>query len=224
MHNKLNNESFSSIPAFPLEGVHLFPHMILSITIFDPRYIDLVDYALEHNHLISIASPVSDNRTQDLAGHQDPPLRPILGAGEIITKKEVAPKRYVIFVHGVARILLREELERTHTFRQVEAEILRDEEVDQILLQTQENELRNLMQVYAAAHSKSAGDIYAILKKSPNAEVLSHLLGARIPCSPRDKRNIFEELNPLQRLELIKQHLSNLLLKATQQKQDLYFH
>jgi Lon protease-like protein len=197
--------------------------MVLSITIFDPKYIDLVDYALEHDQLISIASPMpSSVGTSD--GDKEPPFRPILGAGEIITKKEVAPKRYVIFVHGVTRILLREELEKTHAFRQVEAEILRDEAVDQSSLQTKENELRNLMQVYAAAHTKSAEDIYTILKKSPNAEVLSHLLGARIPCSPKDKRKIFEELNPLQRLELIKRHLSGLLLKVTRQKKHLCIH
>jgi len=213
----ISNESFTSIPAFPLEGVHLFPHMVLPLTIFEPQYVDMVDYALEHDHLISIASPIESENEGD-GDREHPPLRPILGAGVIIAKEEVSSTRYNIFVRGVTRILLREELEQTYTFRQVEAEILQDEEVDQECLLVKENELRNLMLVYAATYTKSAEDIYTILKRSPNAEVLSHLLGARIRCSKRDKLRIFEELNPLQRLELIEQHLSHLLLKISTQK------
>lgn len=208
----INNKSFSSIPAFPLKGVHLFPHMFLPLTIFEPRYVELVDYALEtkKNHLISIATPLEDG----LEG-EPPQLRPILGAGLIIAKQEVSPKRYNILVRGVTRILLKEELEQTHLFRQVEAEILQDEEVNQDELQLRENELRNLIQVYAQAHPKSAEDLYLILNHSTDAEVLSHLLGARIPCPPQEKQRIFEELNPVKRLALIKHHLSTMLLTTT---------
>ena len=137
----ISNESFTSIPAFPLEGIHLFPHMVLPLTIFEPRYVEMVDYALEHDHLISIASPMTNEEDPD---HSEPPaLNPILGAGVIIAKEEVSSKRYNIFVRGVTRILLREELEQIHSFRQVEAEILQDEEVDEERLLIKENELRN---------------------------------------------------------------------------------
>ena len=212
----ISNESFNSVPAFPLAGVHLFPHMVLPLNIFEPRYIDMVDYALEHDHLLSIATPVDPTELEDeLIDAEAPPptLRPILGAGVIVAKEEVAPKRYQIFVRGVTRIRMREELDQMYTFRQVEAEIIQDEEVDADTLARRETDLRNMLVSYATAYEKHAEEVKMILKHSPNAEVLTNLLGARVRCPAQDKRALFEELNPLQRIIKLERHFSRLLLK-----------
>ena len=57
---KISNESFQSVPVFPLKNVQLFPHTILPLNIFEPRYIAMIDYALENDHLITIGDTQFD--------------------------------------------------------------------------------------------------------------------------------------------------------------------
>ena len=173
----------------------------------------MVDYALENDHLITIA----DTTPADDAVSGDPslmPFRPILGAGVIVAKHEVAPQRYHILVQGVTRVLFRDELEQTMPFRQVHAEILPDEEIDETSLFDLEDHVRELVSRFADYHENSAKALYEILKNAPNAEILTHMLSANIVSAPQLRQTLFQELNPLQRLEMIYQHIGDLLLEV----------
>ena len=141
---RISNESFQSVPIFPLKNVQLFPHTVLPLHIFEPRYISMVDYALEHDHLLVIAdtTPAGDQVNDN---PKTPAIRPILGAGVIIAKQEIAKNRYHILVQGVTRVILLDEHEQSMPFRQIEAEILPDEEVDESQLLDVELRLRDLL-------------------------------------------------------------------------------
>ena len=63
---KISNESFQSVPVFPLKNVQLFPHTILPLNIFEPRYIAMIDYALENDHLITIGDTQFEMQDDDM--------------------------------------------------------------------------------------------------------------------------------------------------------------
>ena len=48
------------IPVMPLPGALLFPHALLPLYIFEPRYREMLDHALKHNRMFSVALIKSD--------------------------------------------------------------------------------------------------------------------------------------------------------------------
>ena len=218
---RISNESFESVPMFPLKNVQLFPHTVLPLNIFEPRYLAMVDYALENDHLLTIADTSPSENIVGGHAHASP-VRPILGAGVIVAKHEVAPQRYHILVQGVTRVILLDELDQVMPFRQVQAEILPDEEVEERSLVRLEDQLRDLVSCFAEHNPESTRALYEVLKSAPNAEVLSNMLSANIVSAPQLRQSLFEELNPQRRLQMIYKHIGDLLLEASfEQDSDL---
>ena len=54
-----------SIPIFPLSGVLLLPRAVMSLNIFEPRYISMVDYALSNKKFIGMVQ-TKENSSNDL--------------------------------------------------------------------------------------------------------------------------------------------------------------
>ena len=90
---KINNDSFRAVPIFPLHGVHLFPNTILPLHIFEPRYIEMLHYALEHDHLIAIADTEPMGDLHPSGDPEAPDIRPILGAGVVVASQEESDGR-----------------------------------------------------------------------------------------------------------------------------------
>lgn len=216
---KISNESFESVPVFPLKNVQLFPHTILPLNIFEPRYIAMIDYALENDRLITIGDTqfddTDDDIDDDIEDESEPPrIRPILGAGVIIAVNKTEDQRYQILVQGVTRVMMLEELDQTMPFRQVSAEILTDKEIDPKQVFQAEDQLRSLLAHFAEENESKAETLYDLLKTAPNAEFLSHMIGANLVHSPIMRQSLFEELNLSRRLEMIYQHIGDLLLQS----------
>jgi hypothetical protein len=209
---RINNDSFQSVPVFPLTGVHLFPHTVIPLNIFEPRYIEMVDYALAHDHLLTIAD-LDPRGDQVGGGPSNPALRPIMGAGVIVMKQEVANSRYHILVQGVSRVLLRDECDSRYPFRQVRAELLPDEESDDEMLKTMERDLRSLMLQYAEARPQHAEKIFAMMESAPNVDVLTNMLSAHAVADTHLRQVLFEDINPLRRAQLIYEHMGDMLLQ-----------
>ena len=132
----------------------------------------------------------------------------------IIAVNKTEAQRYQILVQGVTRVMLLEELEQTMPFRQVSAEILHDEDSDPKQLFQIEDQLRSLLGHFAEENESKAEALYELLKTAPNAEVLSHMIGANLVSSPGLRQSLFEELNPSRRLEMIYQYIGDLLLQS----------
>lgn len=209
---RVNNESFQSVPVFPLNGVQLFPHTVIPLHIFEPRYIEMVDYALGHDHLLTIADLDPSGDLVEEAPSL-PALRPIMGAGVIVMKQEIATSRYHILVQGISRVLLLEELDSRYPFRQVRAELLPDEESDVEALKSIEQDLRSLMVQYAELRPQHADKIYAMMESAPNADILSNMLSAHAVGDSHLRQVLFEDINPLRRAQLIYQHMGDTLLQ-----------
>ena len=220
---QISNESFQNVPIFPLKNVQLFPQTVLPLHIFEPRYISMVDYALENDHLIVIAdtTPTGDQSSSDPS---HPAIRPILGAGIIVAKQKIATNRYHILVQGLTRVALLEEHEQTMPFRQIEAEILPDEKVDASELLSVELRLRDLLTHLAEHQEDKAEAVAALSKNAPNGEVLGNMIGANIVSNPTLRQTLFEELNPLRRLEMIYDHVGDLLLNSEFEKEENLYH
>ena len=103
------------IPVFPLPGALLLPRGQMPLNIFEPRYIAMVDFALEAGRrLIGMIQP--DSAYQ---GSEDKPALFKVGCiGRITQFAETGDGRYLLQLTGIARFRLVEELAEPTPFRQ----------------------------------------------------------------------------------------------------------
>ena len=55
----------ATIPLFPLTGALLLPRRPIQLTVFEPRYLEMLDDALAGERLIGIIQPPAEEETPD---------------------------------------------------------------------------------------------------------------------------------------------------------------
>lgn len=105
---------------FPLTGAVLFPGLQLPLHIFEPRYRALVGNSLVRDRLIAMVQP---QRSADGA-----PLYQVGCVGRIGEIQALEDGRYNLILEGEQRFRVLRELDVTTAFRQVEAELLPEDE------------------------------------------------------------------------------------------------
>jgi Lon protease-like protein len=101
-----------SLPLFPLTGAVLLPRGQLPLNIFEPRYLEMIDYALQSDRLIGMIQP---------AKSEEKVLRPSLSqvgcAGKIVSFQETNDNRYLITLAGLCRFRLTGEMQSATAWR-----------------------------------------------------------------------------------------------------------
>ncbi|WP_152433569.1 LON peptidase substrate-binding domain-containing protein [Erythrobacter sp. THAF29] len=105
---------------FPLHGAVLFPGLQLPLHIFEPRYRALVGDALVRDRRIAMIQP---QRPVEGA-----PLFTVGCVGRIGEIEAMDDGRYNLILEGQSRFRLIRELDVATAFRQVEAELIEDDE------------------------------------------------------------------------------------------------
>ena len=108
------------VSIFPLPGAILFPGLQLPLHIFEPRYRALVKDALARDRRIGMIQP---QRAEEGA-----PLYRIGCLGKIGEVEALDDGRFNLLLEGEARFRLVRELDAATPFRQIEAELLDEEE------------------------------------------------------------------------------------------------
>ena len=112
------------IAVFPLARVILLPHARLPLTIFEPRYLAMVEDALGGSRLIGIIQPQreppADSKAR--ADNSPPPLQKVGCVGRISSFAESEKGKLLIALTGLCRFDLVKELPQRHAWRQVEAD------------------------------------------------------------------------------------------------------
>ena len=101
-----------SLPLFPLTGVVLLPRGQLPLNVFEPRYLEMVDYALQGDRLIGMIQPTENEETV-----LKPRLSQVGCAGKLVGFRETEDNRYLITLQGLCRFRLTGELEATTAWR-----------------------------------------------------------------------------------------------------------
>ena len=109
---------------FPLPGATLYPGLQLPLHIFEPRYRALVSDALARDRRIAMIQPQRPT--------EDAPLYEIGCVGRIGNVEALEDGKYNIVLEGEARFRILRELDVSTPFRQVEAELIEDDEHEAI--------------------------------------------------------------------------------------------
>ena len=109
------------IPVFPLTGALLLPRTRQPLNVFEPRYLAMVDAAMDHQRVIGMVQP--RNPGEDMA--KKPALADVGCVGRITDYSETDDGRYLITLTGIARFRVSGERETTTPYRQVAADYTR---------------------------------------------------------------------------------------------------
>lgn len=108
---------------FPLPGVVLFPHAVQPLHIFEPRYLQMTQDALDTDRLIAI---VQVKPNADWSVDQEPAIESVACLGRIIHHERLPDGRFNFLLQGRARVRIVRELEVPTLYRRAEVEILRE--------------------------------------------------------------------------------------------------
>jgi len=101
-----------SLPLFPLTGVLLLPRGQLPLNVFEPRYLEMVDYALTGDRLIGMIQPAESEEKIAV-----PRLTRVGCAGKIVSFRETEDNRYLITLNGICRFRLTGEMQSSTPWR-----------------------------------------------------------------------------------------------------------
>ncbi len=104
------------IPIFPIPRVVLLPAEILPLHVFEPRYIEMVHDAIATHRVIGMVD-VMPGHESELPG--SPPVRPIGCVGFIAAHEELEDGRYLMWLLGLERFHIEQELDVSTSYRQV---------------------------------------------------------------------------------------------------------
>lgn len=110
------------IPVFPLPNVVFFPHVTISLHIFEPRYRRMIEDALAADRIITVAL-LRSGWERDYYG--SPPVHEVACAGTIEEHQRLPDGRFNIRLRGLSRVALGRFV-RTSPYRVAGFHILRD--------------------------------------------------------------------------------------------------
>jgi len=211
------DQQLSALPVFPLPRAVLFPHTLLPLHIFEPRYREMIAHCLEHGSLLGIAC-IKPGHEAEQAGN--PPLLPIAGVGELVRHERLADGRFNILLRGLARIRLVEELDHGTTFRVHRAERCADVWPDHAnatdaKVTTVRSCLTSLMQRLPSA----AELLSQTSAEATDAASLTDALAGRIFTRPEVRQELLETFDVERRLDLIIERLADVLVALASNKE-----
>ena len=105
------------LPVFPLRGAILLPRATLTLNVFEPRYLALIDHVLANDRLMGVVQPGPDAGGDESPQGKDFDLRQVGCAGRITSFNEDDDGRLDISLSGVARFKVGADISSDAPFR-----------------------------------------------------------------------------------------------------------
>lgn len=187
---------------FPLRGAILLPRATLTLNVFEPRYLALVDHALANDRLLGIVQP-ADTGTAESPEGKDVPLRAVGCAGRITAFNETEDGHLMISLAGIARFTVGREIASDIPFRVCEVDFSAyaddfvsghgEDDVDRV-------RLLKMLRSYLEANSLSAD--WERINSATN-ERLVNTLAILSPYGPEEKQALLEAKGLQERAEAL---------------------
>jgi len=199
------------MPVFPLTDVVLLPHAVLPLHVFEPRYCQMVENALDSAGQIAMA--IFEGDRWKLEYHGNPPIRPVVCIGQIAQHEKVFDGRYNILVQGVCRARIDEEdlPEPGRLYRQATLKPLQSEEIDETDLHMVRERLHDMLSEPPLTQLAASEGVTKWLEKedAPTSAVLE-LIGISVVSDSEKKYQLLSEADPWERAALIEGELESL--------------
>lgn len=200
--------TLQALKVFPLPSAVLFPHAVLPLHIFEPRYRALVRDALAGDKVMALAQLEAGWEGQY---GERPAMQPMLCAGLIIWHEELPDGRYNILLQGVCRARLLEELPPDKPYREVRVQALPDAAYQG----PEEERLRQAVFELAGRVPASFAENLMPLVARSGGGTLADVVAAAVVPEPERRQELLCELDVRARLEAVMEDVGELVARLS---------
>ncbi|WP_078688701.1 MULTISPECIES: LON peptidase substrate-binding domain-containing protein [unclassified Bartonella] len=208
IHYNCEHDLPKQIAIFPLEGALLLPGGFLSLNIFEPSALEMIEDAMTSNRLLGIIQPLSSS-TDDLSSE----LYEMGCVGRITNYNETGNGRLLIVLQGICRFTLKKELASKKPYRIaiIEFNIKDLQEYENSENINREN-LLNTIENYLILHEIEHNWNNILQTPTP---VLVNALSTLIPFTPEEKQALLEAPDIASRAQTLLALTERSLMKQT---------
>ena len=200
------------LPIFPLPDLTFFPHTLLPLHIFEPRYRAMITDCMARDRRLAV---VGLKPGYESSYDGKPPVHAIAGAGIIVRCERLATGRFNILLKGEQRVRIDREVATDTLYRIAVATPLSEAGVDSPALPSLARTIRErclqIMEALGRGSSEMRESLEAV--QSP-AELGDQVASGVIP-DAAVRRALLEELDVERRLERLTAALDDLLNQLT---------
>ncbi|WP_455476379.1 LON peptidase substrate-binding domain-containing protein [Bartonella sp. B17] len=179
------NDLPKQIALFPLEGALLLPGGVLSLNIFEPEALEMVEDVMLSNRLLGIVQPLP-SRTDCLSTE----LYKTGCIGRITNYNETGNGRLFIILQGICRFTLEQELANTKSYRTASIKSnTKDLQESKISEEINRENLLNIVEKYLTIHEIEYN--WSSILQTPTT-ILVNAFSTLIPFTPAEKQALLE--------------------------------
>jgi Lon protease-like protein len=213
MDNDLDLRDFDNTTRlFPLPSLVMFPHVVLPLHIFEPRYRQMTEDALAGDRLITMIQ--IRPRPEGETWREPVEIEEVGCLGRIIQHEQLADGRFNMLLLGRKRVRIRRELTSGKLYRTAEVEILEDEPL-QRPEDTARDELVEMFRKIFQEHHEIDADFAELLEKAVPLGVLCDIISHTLTLPPALKQRLLEETSVDARVETLQASLGKIAAEET---------
>lgn len=190
------------VPVMPLPGALLFPRALLPIYIFEPRYRDMLDYALKHQRMISVALV----RPEHAEWKSPDDFFNIAGVGLIRACVDRGDGTSNLILQGLERVRFT-GFEQEFPFPIATIEPLESELVPSVETEALATKVIELYSALKGNGKQLPVKVDRYLSDLADPELLADLVASTFISDPLRRQRVLEELSINKRLRLMIQYL-----------------
>ena len=196
------------IPVFQLSNFIIFPKTTVPLSIFEPRYVDMINDSMKSDKLIGMIQPKS-SRNEKISV---PELHQIGCMGKIVSFKETDDNRFLIELKGFIRFKILNEIQTVKKYRQYEISF--EDFYDDLEEKKEDIKFSDLELIFKDLKSLFEKKGFVINWKALEQQSLDETINALAMASPftlEEKQALLEAKN----LEIRKDKIANILTTYT---------
>lgn len=209
------------IAVFPLANVVLLPHTLMPLRIFEPRYRQMLQEAMDSAGQIAMANFAADDVQHDY--QTAPQLKPAVCVGQIVQHHRRSDEVHDVVLLGIcrARIIEMDEPQGERLYRRA---VLRPLEMhdEEATLGTVRSRLRGLLDTTHIRRMHTVAKIRGLFdREEVPTHALIELLGSELLGDPSRKYHLLAEPDPKRRAAYIASELKAIdrLIRAAEHGQ-----
>jgi Lon protease-like protein len=190
------------VPVMPLPGVLLFPHALLPLYIFEPRYREMLEHALSRDRMFAVALL----KPQKTRWESSDDFFPIAGVGLIRACVGRGDGTSNLILQGLERVRLA-SFEQEHPFPLAAIKQLESDYTSSVETEALSEKVLELYAKFKHEGRELPAKVDQYLSDLGDPEMLADLVASTFISDPLRKQRILEELSVNQRLRLLIQYL-----------------
>ncbi len=203
------------IAIFPLPNVVFFPHTLLPLHIFEPRYRQMLADCLAGERRLAMVL-LRPGWERDYYGR--PPIYSVAGAGEIVASEMLPDGRSNIVLKGLGRVVIEGEIPSDKLYRIAQASWLDDvyPSRGEETLAPQTKRLRQLSGELLSALPEPVPGFFEILADRDPPSALVDRIAGLVVYEKEQRQRLLEEIDVARRMTEVIRYIEALLIHVSQ--------